>query len=459
MSGQPRQEYPTFLETKRLRHTDAGREVPLAEMHPALFPFQRDAVQWALRKGRAALWHAVGLGKTIEEVEWAHHIQGRVLIVAPLAVAHQTVRMAQERLGYAVTYVRHPSKMEETGIFITNYEMIHEFIATHVDGLILDESSMLAHLSGARRKLILTSFQDVPYRLSCTATPCRNAIEDLGSQAEFLGVMTLNEMRSTFFVHDQDGWRLRGHAARPFFRWLASWAQAMNSPADLGYDASAYQLPPLTIREHIVETGWRRSGELFPGQLKGIADRADIRRQSAQDRVQRVAELANETDEQVLIWCGLNDEGTACLKAIPDAVEVAGSHPFETKLERLMGFIEGRYRVLITKGKIAGHGLNLQQCHRMMFMGLNDSWELFHQSIGRCYRYGQEKPVTVDVVLTDHETGILTNVKRKAAEAQELVHGMIQAAKEYMQMEVGMRDRPQEDFQATQDMRIPAWLM
>ena len=449
-------EYSTFLRSKVLKVQDSGMDVSLDALHPQLFPFQAASVQWALRKGRAALWQAVGLGKTWEQVAWASQITGTVLIVAPLAVAQQTVKMAREQMGVEIQYVRSAQDMIGDGIYATNYEMLHAFIDRHLDGIVLDESAILAHIESKTRQLILAQFRDVPYRLSCTATPCPNDIDELAGQAEFLGVMTRNEMLSTWFVHDDEGWRLRGHATEPFFRWLASWAQAINSPADIGFDGSDYILPPLEIREHVVETDWRRPGELYPGQLKGISDRADVRKQSVGDRVRLVAELANATGEQFLIWCGLNDEGTACVKAIPDAIEVHGAQPLDMKIERLMGFVDGKYRVLVTKGKIAGHGLNLQNAYRMIFMGLNDSWALFHQSIGRMYRYGQQHTVIVDIVVTDHEVGIVENVKRKARESQELVQGIIDAAKEYEQMELGTRATLTESYE-TADYEGDGW--
>ena len=451
-------EYERFLASKRKGTPSHGISVASDAIHSSLYDFQRDTVLWALRKGRAAIWQAVGLGKTLEQVEWARQIGGRTLIVAPLAVSQQTVKMARAKLDLDVRYVRSHDAMPNVGIAITNYEMLHAFVGCRLDGMVLDESAILAHIDGATRRLILDHFADIPFKLSCTATPCPNDVTEIASQAEFLGIETRSGVLSTYFVHDEDGWRLRGHARQPFFRWLASWAQAMQNPSDLGYDGSAFILPSLDVRECIVDTRWTREGELFPGQLKGITDRANVRKQSIKDRIGKVAEIANGTGEQVLIWCGLNDEADACVKAIPDCVEVHGTQDLETKVDRLLGFADGKYRVLVTKGKIAGHGLNLQSCHKMVFMGLNDSFQLFHQSIGRCYRYMQKHPVTVDIIVSDHEVGIVQNVKRKAREADELMHGIIDAAKEYERLEIGTRDQPEEDFSAITPMRRPIWL-
>ncbi|HXH11192.1 MAG TPA: DNA methyltransferase [Alphaproteobacteria bacterium] len=428
--------YEQFLASKRLMHRNHGRDVSASAIHGALYDFQRDTVCWALRKGRAAIWQTTGLGKTVQQLEWARQVGGLVLIVAPLAVAQQTVMEAQQRLGITARFVRSSDELDSHGIYTTNYEMLHAFIGVNFDGMVLDESSILASIDGKTRKLILEAFTDVPYRLSCTATPMPNDITELAGQAQFLGVMRREEMLATFFVHDETGWRLRGHAKRPFYRWLASWAIAMNNPADLGYDGSAFMLPPLEIREHVVETAWTRPDALFPGQLKGIADRADVRRQSISDRVRLVANLVNNTDEQVIVWTGLNDEVDACLKAIPDAVSVNGTDPLDQKIERILGFRDGRYRVMVSKPKVAGFGLNLQNCHRQVFMGLGDSWQQYYQAIRRCWRYRQQHPVIVDIVVTDHEVGIVENVKRKERESLELVNGMIEAAKEFTTMEL-----------------------
>jgi hypothetical protein len=359
--------YESFLERKAIIEAPQGIDVPASDISMVLWDFQRDVTRWALKRGRAAIFQDCGLGKTIQQLEWARHIPGRVLIVAPLSVAEQTIDEARAKLGMAVEYVRSINEMGD-GVSITNYEMLHAF-RSHNDirGIVLDESSILKSIDGKTRKMLLAEFTDIPFRLCCTATPCPNDISELANHAEFLGIKKREDMLASFFVHDQDGWRMRGHARKPFFRWMATWAMAMKSPADLGYDGSSFCLPELSIIDEVVETEWRRPGELFPGKLQGITDRAAVRKSSVDDRVERAAEIANSTNEQVIVWCGLNDESSAAVRSIPDAVEIKGSDSRQSKLEAIQGFMSGKHRVLVTKPKIAGFGMNFQHSSRMVF--------------------------------------------------------------------------------------------
>jgi DNA modification methylase len=307
----------------------------------------------------------------------------------------------------------------------------------YLDGIVLDESSILKSIDGKTRKMLLEHFTSIDWRLCCTATPCPNDIAELANHAEFLGIMRRTDMLASFFVHDEDGWRMRGHAREAFFRWLASWAMAMKSPEDLGYDGSRFRLPELKIIDEVVDTDWRRPESLFPGGLKGITDRSSVRRESVADRVERAAEIANATDEQIIVWCGLNDESTAVTAKIPDSVEVKGADSFEQKVDAIRGFIEGRHRVLVTKPKIAGFGMNFQNANRMIFLGLSDSYEAYYQCIRRAWRYGQTQPVNVHVVVTDHETEIVENVRRKEWEAERLSAEIVASARRYEMEELG----------------------
>lgn len=449
--------YQDFLASKRLVHQSHGVEVDPSEVHATLFDFQNDCVRFGLRKGQAAIWLDVGLGKTLIELEFARLVGGRSLIVAPLAVAHQTVKMAHDLLGMPdVRYVRHPDEMGLMGVYATNYEMVSHFKGRHLDGLVLDESSILASIDGKTRKTLIESFTHIPYRLSCSATPMPNAIDELAGQCEFLGVMTRAEMLATWFVHDDEGWRLRGHAREPFYRWIASWAIAMSNPADLGYDGSAFVLPPLDIREHVVETAYKRPGWFIGAKLHGIGDRQKVRRNTIDERVEAAAKLAHETDEQFIIWAGLNPEATACAKAIRGAVEVKGGDPLDVKIERLMGFAEGKYRVLVSKPKICGFGMNFQNAHRTIFLGLGDSWQSYYQAIARQHRFGQVHPVQVDIIVSSHETAIVENIQRKQREAKALTMGIIDAAKEYGRMELRQSHGAVETY-STKDYEGEAW--
>jgi DNA modification methylase len=427
--------YEEFLSSKRIIAEKTGMEVPKQKISPVLYDFQRDLTRWALIRGKAALFEDCGLGKTLQQLEWARHVGGTVLIVAPLTVNEQTIREGK-KLNLEVRNVRGKSELQP-GINITNYEMIRHFVGADLSGIVLDESSILKSVDGATKKILLEHFTDIPYRLCCTATPCPNDIAEIANHSQFLGIMQRQEMLASFFVHDEDGWRLRGHAAKPFYRWLASWAMAMKTPADLGYDASRYNLPELRIRDVIIPTEWRREGNLFAGGLHGIQDRTAIRKQSVKDRVKAAAKIANEADGQVIVWCGLNDEADAVSRAIEGSENLQGSDSNDRKRDVISRFLRGDLRVLVTKGKIAGFGMNFQCAHTMIFMGLGDSYEMYYQCIRRQYRFGQTKPVDVYIVVTDHEEEIVENVRRKEVEAETLSREIISAAREYEMEELG----------------------
>lgn len=436
-------DYQSFLSTKGFRAESAGIEIHPSAISDVLYDFQRDSVLWALRKGRAAIFQDCGLGKTLQQLEWARHVSidqdGAVLIVSPLSVSEQTIREAV-KLDISVKYITDANQING-GFYITNYERMRHFIdaADRLCGIVLDESSILKSVDGKTRKLLLENFTNIPFRLCCTATPCPNDIAELANHAQFLGIMRREDMLSSFFVHDDEGWRLRGHAHAAFYKWLASWSMAMKNPSDLGYDGSQFELPPLHIHDEIVETDWRQPGRLFPGALAGISDRATVRKDTVEARVARAAEIVNATDEQVIVWCGLNDEATAAAHAIPDSIEIRGSDPIETKRERIIGFIEGRHRVLVTKPKIAGFGMNFQNASRMVFLGMSDSYESYYQCIRREWRYGQTLPVNVHIVVTDHEEEIVENVRSKEAQAEMMSAEIISAAREYEMEELGKK--------------------
>lgn len=421
--------YEDFLQTKIIKSIESGMDVPIESISNILFDWQRDIVRWALKKGRAALFEDCGLGKTIQQLEWARHIGGRILIFAPLSVNIQTVKEGL-KLGLEIKNVRSKEEIQD-GINITNYEMAKNFLGVDLRAIILDESGILKSIDGKIRNLLLEGFQPVPYKLCCTATPCPNDISELANHAEFLGIMTRREMLASFFVHDEDGWRLRGHATKPFYRWLASWSMALKSPSDIGYDASNFVLPELRIHDCVVNTEWRKEGELFPGRLKGITDRASIRKQSVDDRVKKAAEIANNANGQVIVWCGLNEEADKISKLIDSAENLQGNDSRERKIDIIQRFISGDIRVLVTKPKVAGFGMNFQNSHTAIFLGMNDSYESYYQCIRRQYRFGQNHPVDVHIVVTDHEVEIVDNVRKKEQEADKLTNEIITAAREY----------------------------
>ena len=431
--------YQTFLDSKRLIVQSKGVEVPIESIHEYLFPFQRQLVMWALRKGRSALFADTGLGKTFMQLEWARQLGVSTLIIAPLAVAQQTVREAN-LIGLDVQYVRRPEQITAQ-VVITNYELIDHFDMKQFDAVILDESSILKSVDGKTRTRLIEKCREVQYRLCCTATPAPNDIAEFANHAEFLGVCTRQEMLSMFFVNDDDGWRLKGHARTEFYRWMASWAMMVKLPSDIGYADDGYILPPLNIEPVWLEANAdgiaQQNGMLFFSGLSGIQGRTAVRKSTIGIKVARAAELLDD-DNQWVVWCGLNDEGREIAKAVDGSILVEGADSLEHKTDALSGFVEGQYRVLVTKTSIAGFGLNMQNCNNVMFVGLSDSYESYYQAIRRCWRFGQKKSVNVHPILTDLEREIWENLQRKEEQHNETVAGLLTHVTEYQREELGM---------------------
>lgn len=416
--------YADFLASKTASNDDLGRDVALSDVHPMLHEWQARIVQWAVKAGRAAVWADTGLGKTFMQVEWLRLLTGdhTGLILAPLAVCQQTIGEAA-KLGVTVEYVRDGADIGgRSGLFITNYERADRI---HPDpslaAVVLDEASILKQSDGKTRTKLIEHFAGVPYRLSCTATPAPNDNEELTNQAEFLGVSTRVNMLAAYFVHDQDGWRLKGHARGPMFRWVASWAVALRHPRDLGWDDPGYDLPPLRIEPHLLDVDVVPEGQLFATDIGGVGGRAKVRKATLTARCERVVSLVKaEPGEQWLLWCGLNDEAETLARSIPGAVNVTGTWTPEQKADALLGFSRGEIQTLITKPSIAAFGLNWQNCARMAFVGLSDSYESYYQAIRRCYRYGQTREVIAHIVLSTLEGQIAANVARKEDEADRV---------------------------------------
>lgn len=431
-------QYETFLKTKRLVVKSVGQHVNLEDMHPSLFPFQKALVQWACRKGRAATFADTGLGKTRQQLEAARLLGVPALIVAPLAVVKQTIREA-DKIGIDVTYSR--EGVQEGDITITNYEQAYKFDPAQFGTVVLDESSILKSLHGAIKDSLTDQFKHTPYRLCYTATPAPNDIVELAQHAEFLGILTRQDMLSTFFVHSKDlnrggasstdGWTLKSHARAPFFRWLASWGMSVRQPSDIGdFDDTPYQLPPLEYIQHYVDYEFIPEGQMFSANLNGVGDYAKVRRNTLDLRVAQAAELVNSSDEAWIVWCGLNDESDALTRAIPDAKAIAGNMSAEDKADLIDAFQQDQYRVLVTKSSIAGMGINLQNVHNQLFCGMNYSYEQFYQSYRRSHRFGQQYPVKLHIVVSKAESGILQTVKRKQKEAERMSDELIAAVKE-----------------------------
>ena len=418
--------YAEFLGRKGLAVATVGPPVDVAAVHPMLHEWQRRIVAWAVRTGRAAIWADTGLGKTFMQVEWARLSADRALIVAPLAVCQQTVREAA-KLGVTARYVRADADAAGPGIWVTNYEMTPHFDPAGFGAVVLDESSILKDVTSKTRDRMIAEFREVPRRLCCTATPAPNDVAELANHAEFLGQATRREMLSTYFVHDQAGWRAKGHARAPMFRWMASWALAIRKPSDLGYPNDGYDLPGLDIVPHLLAVDVVPEGQLFATDLGGVGGRAKVRKATLDARCARAAELvAAEPDQPWLLWCGLNDEADRLATLIPGAVNVRGAMSPEDKADKLLAFADGQIRYMITKPGIAAYGLNFQHCARMAFVGLSDSYEQYYQAIRRCYRYGQTRPVHAHIVLSELEGQIAANVARKEREAAGITGGLVE---------------------------------
>ena len=417
--------YEEFLAEKRATVTPSGF-IP-QDVNEKLYPFQRDIVTWACRKGKACIFADCGMGKTAMQLEWANQVCrhagiGIVLIVAPLAVAAQTVREGR-KFGVEVNRCRTMDDLTE-GVNITNYEMLHAFEGVVLDGVVLDESSILKSYSGKIRNQIIDMFESVPFKLACTATPSPNDYMELGNHAEFVSVMTRTEMLATFFTHDGGNtskWRLKGHAVDVFWDWVSQWAVTVTSPSDLGYDAGGFDLPELNIHQVVVQSpSMVDDSRLFAVEAITLSDQQKARRTTVEVKADAIAQKVNSDDGQWLIWCDLNAESEYLAESIPDAVEVRGSDSDDHKERAMLGFADGTIRVLVTKPSIAGFGMNWQNCHQMAFCGLSHSYEQFYQAVRRCWRYGQKSPVTVDVVVSDQETAIVANVVSKRDASDEM---------------------------------------
>lgn len=430
-----------------------------------LFQHQDALVRWALRLGRAAIFADTGLGKTRMQVEWADVVSrktgGSVLILAPLAVAEQTVEEAQS-IGVTVTHVRDQSEVNGDGLFITNYDRLHRFDTSAFIGVVLDESSIIKHHDSKTLQLLLESFQNTPYRLCATATPAPNDWTEIGTHAEFLGICTRVEMLSEYFVHDggeTQVWRLKGHARQSFWRWVSSWGAMIRTPADLGFDASDYDLPPLRVNQVSVGTDAQPdSGMLFALEASTLSDRRKARKDSLTQRVAACAEQVNATDGPWIVWCELNAEADALLAAIHGSVEIRGSDASEKKERALSDFANGSIRVLITKPKIAGFGLNWQHCRNVAFVGVTDSFESYYQAVRRCWRFGQTMPVNVWLYVSDLEGSVLSNLQRKERDALAMFEQLSSETSESVRAAVLGSRRNSNTYNANKKILLPKFM-
>lgn len=457
--------YDDFLKKKKITVKPSGFDCD--EKNPALFNWQNDVVRWALRKGKCAIFSDCGTGKTRMELQWAEkvheHENAPILILAPLAVAQQT-RREGIACGIDVSVVRSQSECSN-GLNITNYEMLEHFDPSFFCGVVLDESSIIKHKDGKTRQILQEMFENTKYKLCCTATPAPNDFMELGTHAQFLGVMKQSEMLATFFVHDggeNQKWRLKGHAEKKFFEWVAGWACCFRRPQDLGYTEEGYELPELRIHEITVES---EGAELLDGQImmfapvgKTLMERRNARKNSLEARVAKAAEIANSTKDQVLVWCDLNSESKALTKAIQDATEVEGSMSLEEKEQGIVGFLDGKNRVLVSKPSIAGFGVNAQNAHIEIFVGLSDSFESYYQAVRRCWRFGQTKPVDVYIIISDAEGAVKANITRKQEDAERMTSELVGFTKEFLKSDMRQTERDVDEYYAFEKMEVPSWM-
>ena len=462
--------YLTFLDQKVRMAPAVGFDPVDSLMPAAIKPFQRDIVTWACRRGRAAVFAGTGLGKTIQELTWAQqvteHTGGRVLLFTPLAVAEQTVAEAAKFGIDGVAYAKDEASIS-TPIVVTNYDRRQHFDPTDFAGVVLDESGIIKDHDSRTRNDLTDACRDVPYLLCGSATPAPNDWTELGQHAEFLNVMSAKEMLAMFFVHDgavranaEEEWRLKRHAAADFWRWVASWSVMIRHPRDLGYDEPGYDLPPLDMRQVTVKASMAPAGGmLFPMQANTMQERLAARRDSIAERVAEAARLVAEAPDQPwLIWCNLNAEADALVKAIPGAVNVQGSDAPELKSKRLLGFARGEPRIMVSKPSIAGRGMNWQHCSRMIFVGLNDSFEQLFQAVRRCWRFGQSKPVTAYLIASDMEGAVVANLRAKEAKYEAMAEAMVEHMRDMSTAAVRGGRISASTYSPTQTMEVPAWL-
>ncbi len=428
-----------------------------------LFDFQKALVEWAILKGRAAIFADCGLGKTPMQLVWAENIirktGGNVLIVTPLAVSAQTMREAKK---FGIKAEASHSGEVHKGVTIINYEKLHLYNPADFKGMVCDESSILKSFNGARKKEITEFMRKLPYRLLATATAAPNDFIELGTSSEALGYLGYMDMLNKFFKNDLNNsasgrycgevikWRLKGHAEIPFWRWVCSWARAIRKPSDLGFNDDAFRLPKLIEQEHVVESETLPDGWLFHVPAIGLDEQREETKRTIRERCEMVAELANNTHKQMLVWCHLNQEGDLLEDLITDSHQVKGSNTDEVKERRLLDFADGKIRVLVTKPKIGAWGLNFQNCSNITFFP-SHSYEQYYQGVRRCWRFGQRSDVKVDIVMTEGDKNVMKNLKRKSEQADTMFNNLVAEMNNAISIDQSMAFSKKEEF--------PSWLL
>ena len=412
-------EYQEFLKQKQKAKEHKG--FAALPMNDKLFPFQQFIVERNISKGKHAVFADCGLGKTVMELETAsqivRHTNKPVLILAPLVVVAQTKREA-EKFGFDLDKVT-----------ITNFENLHNINPQEYAGLIVDESSIMKNFEGQIKKQLFEYFHNTPYKFAFTATPSPNDPMELANHSEFLGYQSRLGMLATYFINDQDHtskWRLKGHAVEKFYQFVSSWAIMLTNPADIGYPMQGYDLSEVIYKEHqlITENDFS-NGMLFPSLAVSATDFNKELRRTKEQRIAKAIEIANANEEPHIVWVKHNDEGKEVTAGIRGAVEVSGSDKPEEKAQKLLDFVDGKFRVLVTKPKIAQYGLNFQHCLNQTFMSPDFSFEGFYQAVRRSHRFGKKGDVTVNIVTTDTMQNVISIIKEKEKQFKQMQQLMI----------------------------------
>lgn len=456
--------YQDFIASKRRKLQPMGF-MP-GKLNGNLFDWQATVVDWAVRRGRAALFEECGLGKTLQQLAWAEqvvkHTNKPVVLHCPVGVRRQTKREADKfGIDCEVKVVNEANEVI-VGINLVNYEKLHHFDPSVFAGVVLDESSVLKNYTGKTKRLLVDSYARTPYRLACTATPSPNDHTELGSHAEFLGVCDREDMLSKYFVHDggdTSKWRLRGHAKKKFWEWVATWAVCLSKPSDIGGSDDGYALPELTIERHVVEVEQDDAPDGMLFNISGLSatNIHEEKRLTCTARAKRSAELVADKSRVAVVWCDTDYEADALIERIDDAVEIRGSHPEKRKEEMLLAFENGEARCLITKPTVAGFGLNWQHCDHQVFAGLSYSFEQYYQAVRRCWRFGQRNSVNVDIVLADSESGIQSVIANKETDHQLMQAGMAEAMREATMKEIGI-DKGKAVYTTSVKLSVPSFL-
>lgn len=455
-------DYNKFLSKKIIAFEPSGFSVDVEEINCNAFDWQKILVKWALIKGKSALFEDTGLGKTIQQLAWAdcvcRHTGGNVIIFAPLAVSHQTIREGNK---FGISVNRCDSQKDVIGgINITNYERIDKFDPNNFIGVVLDESSRIKSDTAKFRQNIIDLYVNTPYKLCCSATPSPNDYTELGNTAEFLGVMSLSEMKSMFFVNDSgdttSAWRLKGHVVdNKFWEWLSSWCVMIRRPSDIGFSDDGYILPELKFYEHVIpyeSNGW------FTEPATGLSGMRSSMKETLVERCRLVSDIVNKSDDIWAVWCNLNPEGELLSKLINNSVEVSGKTDDDSKVKSFIDFSENKIKCLVTKPKIAMFGMNWQNCNHIAITGISHSFEQFYQLVRRFWRFGQDKPVYCHIIIGEREGNVIETIKRKEKQMIDMFGGMAKHMKKLTLTEISGTNKNKSEYKPNIEMILPDFL-